>query len=50
MRLKAVCIIEGKDPSAWRSVVYDAMMMGGRGGKAGSEGASAAAAEPGAGW
>jgi hypothetical protein len=50
MRLKPVWMIVGREPKAWRSVVYDAIMIGGSGGNAGSEGAFAAAAEPGEGW
>lgn len=50
MRLKPVWAMVGREPNAWRSVVYEAMMIGGSGGSAGSEGAFASAAEPGEGW
>jgi hypothetical protein len=50
IRLKPVWMMEGNEPSAWRSVVYEAMMMGGKGGRAGSDAAASAAVEPGVGW
>lgn len=50
MRLKAVCVMVGSEPRACMSVVYEAMIIGGNGGRAGSEGMSAAGTEPGAGW
>lgn len=50
MRLKPVWMMVGREPSACRRVVYEAMMIGGSGGRAGSEMASAAATEPGEGW
>lgn len=33
MKLKAACIVEGKIERACKRVVYEAMMMGGNGGK-----------------
>jgi hypothetical protein len=50
MRLKPVWAMVGKEPSAWRRVVYEAIMIGGSGGRAGSEGALDSATEPGVGW
>jgi hypothetical protein len=50
MRLKPVWAIVGREPRACRSVVYEAMMIGGSGGRAGSEGALDSAIEPGDGW
>lgn len=50
IKLKPVWMIEGNEPKAWRRVVYDAMMIGGRGGRAGSGAAVSAANEPGEGW
>jgi hypothetical protein len=50
MRLKPVWAMVGREPSAWRSVVYEAIIIGGSGGRAGSEGALDSATEPGDGW
>ncbi len=36
-KLKLLWIVEGRVERAWRSVEYEAMMMGGSGGRAGCE-------------
>lgn len=48
-KLNAECIVLGRVESACMRVEYDAMMIGGRGGKSGS-GANSAAELPTAGW
>jgi len=50
IRLKPVWAISGNEERACSNVVKDAMSIGGSGGRAGSEGISEVAADPGEGW
>jgi len=45
-KLKAVCIVDGNVDMTCMSVEYEAMMIGGNGGKLGSGGGMVAAVDP----